>query len=75
MDSRFTEAVIDDIFSYHSPTTEQLPKYEAIRDGARQFAKVLVANTPSSADQTTAIRHLREVVMIANASIALNGTQ
>lgn len=72
-DSRFTEEVVDDIFSYHKPTAEQLPKYEAVRSAARDFAKILVANTPSSPDQSVAIRALRECVMTANASIALEG--
>ena len=72
-ESRFTPEVIDDIFSYHRPSEDQLPKYEAIREGARQFARILVANTPGSADQSVAIRQLRELVMTANASIALGG--
>lgn len=72
-ESKFTEDVLADIFCYHKPTPEQLPKYEAVRSAAREFGKVLVANTPASADQSTAIRKLRECVMTANASIALEG--
>jgi len=34
---------------------------------------VLIDNTPTSADQTAAIRLLREAVMTANAAIALEG--
>lgn len=64
---------IENIFSYHAPTQEQIPKYEAIRAKAKEFAQVIVDNTPGSADQTAAIRLLREAVMTANASIALNG--
>lgn len=61
------------IFTYHSPTPDQLPKYQALRDAALAFAEAIVANTPQSADQTAAIRHVREAVMTANASIALGG--
>ena len=68
-----TATAIDDIFTYHAPTPDQLPKYEAIRAKAREFAQVILANTPSSADQTASIRLLRECVMTANASIALEG--
>lgn len=64
---------IDELFTYHAPTPEQIPKYEAIRAAAKVFAHVLVANTPPSADQTAAIRKLRECVHVANAAIALNG--
>jgi hypothetical protein len=69
----YDDAKLDDIFSYHAPTGEQPAQYEAIRAAAKVFAKVLVANTPPSADQTAAIRKLRESVMTANAAIALHG--
>jgi hypothetical protein len=67
----FTDAEIDNLFTYHAPKPGQPERYEAIRAAARTFAKVLVANTPASADQTAAVRLLRESVMTANASIAL----
>jgi hypothetical protein len=69
----FSDSDIEDIFIYHPPSPEQVPKYEAIRGAAKAFAKIMVANTPSSSDQTTAIRLLRQVVMTANAAIALDG--
>lgn len=72
-ESKFTQEVLDDIFTYHAPRPDQIPKYNAIREAARIFAQVLVENTPSSADQTVAIRKLRELVMSANQSIALDG--
>lgn len=64
---------INNLFTYHPATPEQQPKYEAIRAGAKAFAKILLANTPPSADQTAAVRKLRECVMTANAAIALDG--
>lgn len=66
-------AVIEDIFTYHRPEGDQPAKYEAIREGAKAFAKILVANTPKCADQSAAIRLLRESVMTANAAVALKG--
>lgn len=57
-------------FTYHKPTETDQVKYVAIRDAALEFARVIVMNTPSCADQTAAIRHLRECVMTANAAIA-----
>lgn len=65
---------IDDIFSYHSPEPDQIPKYEVIRKAAKEFAHILIENTPECADQSAAIRLLREAVMTANASIALKGS-
>jgi len=66
-----TQQDIEHIFMYHAPKPDQLPKYNAIRGAALVFAQVLLENTPSSADQTAAIRLLRECVMTANAAIAL----
>ena len=64
---------INNIFTYHKPSAEQLPKYEAIRAKAKELGQVIVDNTPGCADQTAAIRLLREAVMTANAAIALDG--
>ncbi len=64
---------VDDLFSYHKPESTQPEQYEAIRAAAKAFAYIVIANTPASADQTVAIRKLRECVMVANASIALKG--
>jgi len=57
-------------FTYHAPRADQLPKYEAIRAAGLVFAEIVARNTPPSADQSVAIRKIREAVMIANASIA-----
>lgn len=64
---------IKEIFSYHKPEGDQPARYEAIREAARVFAQVIVDNTIPCADQTAAIRKLRECVMTVNASIALGG--
>jgi hypothetical protein len=61
---------LDNWFTYHSPTAEQIVQYQAIRSKAKELAEVILANTPASADQTASIRLLREAVMTANASIA-----
>lgn len=67
----FTLEDIQDLFTYHAPKPGQPERYEAIRTAAKNLASVIVANTQSSADQSASIRHLREAVMTANASIAL----
>jgi hypothetical protein len=63
----------DYVFSHHSPSPEKLAHHDAIHDGAKRFAQVILANTPPSSDQTTALRLLREAAMMANAAIALDG--
>lgn len=64
---------LEQIFTYHAPNSDQLQKFAAIRQKALEFAQVIVANTPNSADQTAAVQKVREAVMTANAAIALNG--
>lgn len=62
---------IEDIFSYHKPKGDQPERYDKIRTAAKLFAYTLIDCCPDSADRTAAIRKLRESVMTANASIAL----
>lgn len=64
---------IDQIFTYHSPSQGQIPKYQAIREAAKYFAKILWTNVPPGSDRRAALRKLREAVMTANAAIALDG--
>ncbi|HLT92102.1 MAG TPA: hypothetical protein VKZ85_14305 [Woeseiaceae bacterium] len=61
---------LDRFFTYHPPTPDQIPRYEELRAAARTFAEVILRVTPASADQTAAIRKVREAVMTANAAIA-----
>ncbi len=66
-----TPEVINEWFTYHAPKDGQPKRYEAIRNKAKELATIIVESTPPSADQTAALRKLRECVMTANASIAL----
>jgi hypothetical protein len=61
------------VFSHHAPTPAKLADYEAIHAGAKRFAEVILAHTPSGDDQSAALRLLRESTMIACASVALEG--
>ncbi len=65
-----TQSEIDNLFSYHAPKGDQTDRYEMIRAKARELAMIICVSTPASADQTAAIRKLRECVMTANAAIA-----
>jgi hypothetical protein len=62
------------IFSYHPPSPETIPHYERIRSAAKVFAQVILDETIQCADQTAAIRLLRECVMTSNATVALEGS-
>ncbi len=65
-----TKEEIANWFTYHTPTGDQPERYVKIRESAKNLAETIVACTPPSADQTAAIRKVREAVMTANASIA-----
>jgi hypothetical protein len=60
-------------FTYHAPTEEQKKSYEAIRNAAYSLGGIIMRETPAGADQTAALRKLREAVMTANQSIACGG--
>jgi hypothetical protein len=61
------------VFSHHHATPEKLAHYDAIHDGARKFAEVLLAHVPACTDRTAALRLLREASMMACAAVALDG--
>ena len=67
------QATLDNWFSYHKPTEGQPEVYEQLRAAGKAFAEKIVALTPPSADQTAAIRHVRDAVFTANAAIACGG--
>lgn len=64
-------AQLDDLFTYHAPNADQLVRYQRIRGKAKELALEICQSTPQSADQTAAIRLLRETVHTANSAIAL----
>lgn len=61
---------VEDRFRYHSPSVEQVSKYDAIREAAKVLAYVIIGLTPESREQSIAITTLEEVVFWANAAIA-----
>ena len=67
------DAIINDLFSYHTPTEEQTEHFKAIRDKAWSLALTIVTYCPDSPERDTSITKLRETVMWANSAIALNG--
>ena len=66
-----TREDVDRMFTYHPPKGDQTERYESLRHAARLLGMTIIELTPPSADQTAAIRKLRECVMTANAAIAL----
>lgn len=61
---------IDNVFTHHPPTEDQIPRYEEIRRHGRQFAICIDSLVPNGPEKKKAMEALREVVMWANAGIA-----
>jgi hypothetical protein len=68
-----TPEIIEEYFTYHAPTDEQIEKLTVVRTFAKALAHTINDNVPECADKTAAIRKLRECVMTANAAIVLEG--
>jgi hypothetical protein len=63
----------DELFRYHPPTPQDLPKFQAVNQAAKNFAEVLRANCPRCEDFINAMERIREARMWANSAIALQG--
>lgn len=70
---RITSIELEHWFSYHPPEPGQPEMYDELRKAAKALAYKVMLCTPEGADQTAAIRKIREAVMTANAAIALKG--
>lgn len=57
-------------FTYHPPTSDQLPRYGYLRAAFRDLALGLVHNCPESRERSLALTNLEIAAMFANASIA-----
>lgn len=68
-----TSENVDDVFSYHAPTSDQQAQIDDVRDAAKVFAHAILARVPTCADQQAALRKVREALMTANAAIVLEG--
>lgn len=69
-----TPGDLNNWFTHHPPSNEmEIERYKRVREAGRVFAEVILAETPGCADQTVAIRRVREAVMIANGAIACYG--
>lgn len=62
---------IDGVFTFHPATAEQEVGYLEIRSSAKRLVASILRHAPECADQSAAIRKVREAVMTANAAIAL----
>ena len=65
-------AKIEDQFTYHAPSLEGLMRLDAVNEAAKNLALVIAEHAPDSADQSAALRKVRDARMTANAAIVLH---
>lgn len=64
------QADLENWFTYHAPTPEQVTTYADIRSKAKELAVLFDSSVPDCADKTAAMRDLRNTVMQMNLAIA-----
>ena len=70
MINEFRREMIEHNFTYHAPTKDQIPKYEAIRAMGKQLAILIADTCPDCREASLALTGLENCVMWANAAIA-----
>ena len=63
---------LDNIFTYHKPFGTQQDRYVALRDKAKELAKLIEESCPDSRERSLAITCVQQTTMWANAAIAIN---
>ncbi len=64
------QKLLDYNFVHHSPTSEQIQKYDTIRSKFKEVAKLIVKTCPESREKTEAMINLEQAMFWANASVA-----
>lgn len=57
-------------FTYHPPSADQIPVYEALRKWALSYAQLIIENVPNCRERSLALTKLEECVMHANSGVA-----
>lgn len=67
-----TDPNLDNVCSYHPPSSSTIPKYEAVRAAQRTFMETLVDLCPDSRERSLALTNAEQAAFWANAAIARN---
>lgn len=58
-------------FTYHKPTDDMIPKFEELRNKARELSLLIDELVPDGREKSLAQTKLQEVVMWSNAGISI----
>ena len=64
------QKLLDYNFNHHSPTSEQIEKYDAIRDKFKEVAELICEICPESRERTESMVNIEQAMFWANASVA-----
>lgn len=68
-----TQNELQDIFTYHAPTIDQVEDYNKINDAYLKCAQIVNSILPEGPGKTVAIRKLSEARMQSNHCLSLGG--
>jgi hypothetical protein len=63
---------LENIYTYHPPTQETLPKFEQLRSKAKEFACLIQEICPDSRERAAGLTNLENALFWVNASVARN---
>jgi hypothetical protein len=61
------------VFNHHHATPDKVVHFDAIHEGAKSFAKVILDHVPECSDRHAVLRLLREASMLACSAVSLEG--
>jgi len=64
---------VENWFTYHAPTAEQVTDYEFLRRQGKELAYDFLSTVPAGPERDQALNYLRMAIMWANAGIACAG--
>ncbi len=67
-----TTEQLTEIFTYHAPTPDQLPKYTELRAAGKFVATLINDLCPESREKSVAITLIQQAIQMANAAIAIH---
>jgi hypothetical protein len=65
-----TNPVIENNFTHHAPSENQVDRYKLLREKAKELAYAINERCPDSREKSLAMTNLEQAVFWANASIA-----
>ena len=70
-----TQFMLVNLLKHHEINADQKIAIAVLRERALRFAEAIIVYTKPGADQSAAIRHIREALWTVNSSVALNGLE